>query len=247
MESVSARAQGLARVRKDLFVPNGPCFLADGTLLIADTARRLIYAVGLDANGNPMTSSSRSSRCPGLSRRHDHQCREPHWIAFWDAWCMRRIAPEAHQREIPLPVQRPTCPASAATARYGLRHQRDDRDRSAALATQPRAGGLLMSTGVRGLARTVRGLIAVVHETIAMPIRRRAPVRPAATPVASDASPHRVEQHVEFAGRSQQERALQPKRSARYTLENTSAPPAIAMIAAGALLGERTQATNAQA
>src|SRR3546814_7106328 len=33
------------------------------------------------------------------------------WIAFWDGWCLRRLSPGGRiVREIPLPVQRPTCP-----------------------------------------------------------------------------------------------------------------------------------------
>ena len=77
------------------------------------------------------------------------------WIAFWDGWCLRRLAPdgallETHQ----VPVQRPT---SCVFGGPGLDHLFITSARRGfdelALAAQPQAGGLFMARpGVKGLA-----------------------------------------------------------------------------------------------
>ena len=78
------------------------------------------------------------------------------WIAFWDGWCLRRLSPEGRiVREIPLPVQRPTCPAFGGrgldrlyitSATVGLTPE--------ALTQQPLAGALLCLTGATGRSPT---------------------------------------------------------------------------------------------
>jgi sugar lactone lactonase YvrE len=76
------------------------------------------------------------------------------WIAFWDGWCVRRYSTAGEcLRKIQLPVARPTSCAFGGrdidrlyitSASIGL----DE----AALAVQPQAGGLFMTTpGVRGV------------------------------------------------------------------------------------------------
>jgi sugar lactone lactonase YvrE len=75
------------------------------------------------------------------------------WVAFWDGWCVRRLAPNGNVvAEIVLPVQRPTCPTFGGTdldwlyitsASTGLAADQ--------LRTQPLAGGLLrLAPGVCG-------------------------------------------------------------------------------------------------
>ena len=152
-------------------MPNGPCFLADGTLLIADTARRLIYAVGLDADGNPINERifAQFTAAQGYPDGMTTDAENHIWIAFWDAWCVRRITPEGRiEREIPLPVQRPTCPAFGGDQldRLYITSATTGID-SAALATQPHARRITdVGPGhARVAAALLRGLIAVVHET----------------------------------------------------------------------------------
>ncbi|MEP7311376.1 MAG: SMP-30/gluconolactonase/LRE family protein [Pseudomonadota bacterium] len=149
-------ANGLARVRANLRVPNGPCFLADGTMLWTDTTQRIIHAVRLDADGNPLEQrlfaqfTADQGYPDGMVTDEDNHV----WIAFWDGWCLRRLSPDGRiVREVPLPVQRPTCPAFGGpdldqlyvtSATVGLT--------AAALIAQPYAGGLLkLDPGVRGL------------------------------------------------------------------------------------------------
>jgi sugar lactone lactonase YvrE len=148
-------AHGLDRVKAGFAVPNGPCFLADGTLLIADTARRVIHAMRLDVQGRPRderifaTFDATHGYPDGMTTDAENHV----WVAFWDGGCLRRFNPQgAIVREVRLPVQRPTCPVFGGphldrlyvtSATTGL-----DTD---ALARQPWAGGLLrLDVGVHG-------------------------------------------------------------------------------------------------
>jgi D-xylonolactonase len=139
--------QHVTAVRSEIGVPNGPCFLADGTLLTTDSARRCITALTLDGDGNPLTEHPFAQFTPGQGYpdgmtvdAEDHV-----WIAFWDGWCVRRLSRSGQIiAEIALPVQRPTCPVFGGpaldqlfitSATTGL--SAEDRHR------QPFAGGLL--------------------------------------------------------------------------------------------------------
>lgn len=140
-------------VRSGIDVPNGPCFLDDGTILTTDTARRVIHALTLDERGEPVgervfAQFDASHGYPdGMTvDEHDHV-----WVAFWNGACLRRLDPRGRVvAEIPLPVRSPTCPVFA----HG------DLDHlyvtSAAIAVEPAArtpmdGGLLrLDVGVRG-------------------------------------------------------------------------------------------------
>jgi D-xylonolactonase len=44
----------LSTIRTGMLVPNGPCFLADGTVLVTDSPRRHIVALLLDDQGEPI-------------------------------------------------------------------------------------------------------------------------------------------------------------------------------------------------
>jgi xylono-1,5-lactonase len=142
-------------VRTGIMVPNGPAFLADGTMLITDSARRVITAVTLDDEGNPRGERlfARFTREQGYPDGMTVDDADHVWIAFWDGWCLRRLSPTGDiVSEIPLPVQRPTCPTFAGdgldrlyvtSATVGLSNE--------SLASQPLAGGLLaLAPGIRG-------------------------------------------------------------------------------------------------
>ncbi len=162
MDDVEAAARGslyrldpdgsVTRVRSGMMVPNGPTFLADGTMLVTDSAARHIAAVTLDASGNPVTERPFAAFTPeqGYPDGMTVDAEDHVWIAFWDGWCLRRLSPEGRiVREIPLPVQRPTCAAfggrdldrlyvTSATVRLTPE----------AHTQQPLAGALLCLTGV---------------------------------------------------------------------------------------------------
>ncbi len=142
-------------VRTGIMVPNGPVFLADGTMLITDSACREITAVTLDDEGNLREERlfARFTREQGYPDGMTVDDADHVWIAFWDGWCLRRLSPAGDiVSEIPLPVQRPTCPTFAGegldrlyvtSATVGLSNE--------SLASQPLAGGLLaLDPGIRG-------------------------------------------------------------------------------------------------
>lgn len=141
-------------VRGGIMVPNGPAFLADGTMLVTDSAAQRIAAVTLDADGNPVAERPFASFTPeqGYPDGMAVDAENHVWIAFWDGWCLRRLSPDGRiVREIPMPVQRPTCPTFGGrdldrlyitSATVGLTPD--------ALAQQPLAGALLCLTGEAG-------------------------------------------------------------------------------------------------
>ncbi|WP_447756658.1 SMP-30/gluconolactonase/LRE family protein [Sphingopyxis fribergensis] len=145
-------------VRSGIMVPNGPAFLADGTMLVTDSAAQRITAVTLDASGSAVAESPFASFTPeqGYPDGMAVDAENHVWIAFWDGWCLRRLSPDGRiVREIPLPVQRPTCPAFGGrdldrlyitSATTGLAPD--------ALAQQPLAGALLCLTGEAGRGPT---------------------------------------------------------------------------------------------
>lgn len=143
------------RIRTGITVPNGPCFLADGTMLTTDSAQRRITAVQLDSAGDPLAEREFAcfSATEGFPDGMTVDADDHVWVAFWDGWCVRRLSPTGEVvAEIPLPVQRPTCPVFGGpdlrqlyvtTATTGLSRE--------SLDTQPLAGGLLrLEPGVRG-------------------------------------------------------------------------------------------------
>mgnify|MGYP001548762106 CR=1 FL=1 len=137
----------ITRVRTGITVPNGPCFLDDGTVLTTDSPRRRITALQVDRAGDPVGERvfARFSAAHGFPDGMTVDADNHVWVAFWDGWCVRRLSPAGQVvAEIPLPVQRPTCPVFGGkdltqlyitTATTGLS--------KAALARQPLAGSLL--------------------------------------------------------------------------------------------------------
>lgn len=145
-------------IRSGIMVPNGPAFLADGTMLVTDSAAQRITAVTLDASGAAVAERPFASFTPeqGYPDGMAVDAENHVWIAFWDGWCLRRLSPGGRiVREIALPVQRPTCPAFGGrdldrlyitSATVGLTPD--------ALAQQPLAGALLCLTGEAGRSPT---------------------------------------------------------------------------------------------
>jgi len=145
----------VTRIRTGLTVPNGPCFLEDGTVLITDSPRRRITALQVDRAGEPVGERefARFSAAQGYPDGMTVDADNHVWVAFWDGWCVRRLSPAGQVvAEIPLPVQRPTCPAFGGNALTQLYITTATTGLSkAALARQPLAGSLLRcEPGVQG-------------------------------------------------------------------------------------------------
>jgi D-xylonolactonase len=146
---------GVVRIRTGITVPNGPCFLDDGTVLTTDSPRGLITAIQLDRSGHPVAERvfARFEAAQGFPDGMTVDADNHVWVAFWDGWCVRRLSPAGQiVSEVTLPVRRPTCPVFGGdrlqqlyltTAATGLTAD--------ALARQPWAGNLLrFDPGVRG-------------------------------------------------------------------------------------------------
>jgi sugar lactone lactonase YvrE len=147
----------LARIDQGYRVTNGPAFSPDGRILYHnDSGRRCVYAFDLDAAGEVSERRvfARFGDGDGYPDGMTVDAEGCLWIAFWDGWCLRRLAPDgALLHTLRVPVQRPT---SCAFGGPGLDHlfitsARRDLDETA-LAAQPQAGGLFVTRpGVKGL------------------------------------------------------------------------------------------------
>ena len=154
---------GSTRIDEGYQVTNGPAFDRDGTTMFHnDSAARTIYAFDLapDGGAHGKREFARFAEHEGYPDGMTVDAEGCLWVACWDAWCVRRFAPDGtRQGEVRLPVERPTsCAFGGAqlerlfvtSARIGL----DD----AALARQPAAGDLFaLDVGVRGIADTLFG------------------------------------------------------------------------------------------
>lgn len=100
------------RIVEGFEVPNGPAFHPDGSCLyLSDTAKRHVYVFRLDDEGEVIdresfaTFTAEQGYPDGMTVDAEGHV----WIAFWDGWCVRRLAPDGRiVTEIPLPVQKPT-------------------------------------------------------------------------------------------------------------------------------------------
>jgi len=149
------RQRQVNSIRSHLGVPNGPCFFADGTMLITDSARGRITALALDAAGDPVSEQLFAEFPPsqGYPDGMTVDAEDHVWIAFWDGWCVRRLSRTGQVvAEIALPVQRPTCPAFGGHGLDRLFITSATTGLSVAQRTQqPLAGGLLvLRPGVTG-------------------------------------------------------------------------------------------------
>ena len=142
-------------------VTNGPAFSLDGrTMYHSDSALQTVYAFDLADDGSAtgrrvLTRFGEGEGYPDGMTVDSEDCL---WIAFWDGWCLRRLAPSGDVlAELPVPVQRPTSCAFGGedyrqlfitSASRGLDEQ--------ALSGQPSAGGLFMTVpGVEGVPETL--------------------------------------------------------------------------------------------
>ena len=145
----------------DVGVPNSTCFSANGSVMYwADSWDRTIWAFDIDpvepriTNRRVLATIAGDAVPDGATVDADDHV----WCCLWDGWCVVRFRPDGTvERTVPLPVQRPTCPAfggddlatlSVTTAQHNLTAQQ--------LRSQPLAGNLLSvdagsAFGVRGL------------------------------------------------------------------------------------------------
>jgi sugar lactone lactonase YvrE len=139
-------------------ITNGPAFSLSGDIMYStDTARQVTYAFDLGADGQAtnrrvFASYGEGDGYPDGMTVDAEGCL---WIAFWGGWCVRRYSPAGECiGTLELPVGQPTSCAFGGenldrlyitSASIGI----DE----AALAKQPRAGGLFVcSPGVSGVA-----------------------------------------------------------------------------------------------
>lgn len=138
-------------------VANGPAFSPDGRRMYhSDSAARTIYLFDLDEAGRAGNKRlfARFEAEDGYPDGMTVDAEGCLWVAFWDGWCVRRLAPDGERiGALPLPVQRPTSCAFGGpdldrlfitSATVGLAENH--------LAMQPFAGGLFVALpGVRGV------------------------------------------------------------------------------------------------
>ena len=139
-------------------VTNGPAFSRDGrTLYHSDSARQIVYAFDLDADGNAsnrrvhLRFGDGDGYPDGMTVDADNCL----WIAFWDGWCVRRFSASGEQIDArPVPVQRPTSCTFGGADLDQLFITSASRDLTPAeRVAQPLAGGLFMvRPGVCGVA-----------------------------------------------------------------------------------------------
>lgn len=144
----------VVRMRSGIQVPNGPCFLADGTMLLADTAAGVIHAIDLDGAGHPREERvfarfASSQGYPDGMTLDDEGCV---WIAFWDGGCVRRLSPEGDVlREVRVPVRRPTCPVFGGPGLQWLYVSTASEEAQTPARPHAWSGGMLrLDVGARG-------------------------------------------------------------------------------------------------
>lgn len=154
----------LAAIDSGYRVTNGPAFSPDsGTMYHTDSAIQRVYAFDLDDNGMPSSRREFLHFGPGEGYPDGMTVDSEGclWIAFWDGWCIRRIAPTGERLvEIRTPVQRPTSVAFGGRDLKTLFFTSARRDlQGTELDAQPLAGGLFAArVGVQGIAeRPFRG------------------------------------------------------------------------------------------
>jgi sugar lactone lactonase YvrE len=152
---------GCHRMVDGLVCSNSLCWSPDGRVMYhGDTGRRTVWAWDCDPDSGAIAGRRVFVRLGAGEGAPDGATVDADgfvWVAHWDGWRLTRYDPAGRvERTVPLPVQRPTCPAfggpaldvlyvTSATTGLG----------PGDLQAQPWAGGILaLAPGVRGLAET---------------------------------------------------------------------------------------------
>jgi sugar lactone lactonase YvrE len=146
------------RLVDGLVCSNGLCWSPDGrTMYHADTAYRTVWAWDFDPDRGEIANRRTFIEVPAADGAPDGATVDAEgclWLAHWDGWRLTRYDPIGRiERVVPLPVQRPTCPAFGGPDLDVLYVTSASIDLSAAeRARQPLAGGILaLAPGIRGL------------------------------------------------------------------------------------------------
>jgi L-arabinonolactonase len=146
------------RLLDGLVVPNALCWSPDSrTMYQADSSRGTVWAWDFDATGGGIANRRTFVEIPASEGGPDGATVDADgfvWLAHWGGGRLSRFDPAGRlERVVPLPVQRPTCPAFGGpgldvlyvtSASIGL--STEERTR------QPWAGSILaIDAGVRGL------------------------------------------------------------------------------------------------
>jgi xylono-1,5-lactonase len=149
-----------SRIDSGYRVTNGPAFSLDGrTMYHSDSALRTVYAFDLadDGTASGRRILARFDEGRGYPDGMTVDAEDCLWIAFWDGWCLRRLAPSGDVlAELPVPVQRPTsCAFGGADYRQLFITSASRGLDGQAMSRQPLAGGLFMTVpGVEGVPET---------------------------------------------------------------------------------------------
>jgi L-arabinonolactonase len=145
-------------VRTGIGVSNGLAFAPDGrTMYFADTHRDVVWAYDYDIDTGEASNERVFLDFGPLPGRPDGACVDQdgcYWIACVYGWAVLRVTPGgAIDRQIAVPVEKPTMPAFGGTDLSTLFITTIGGGGSHAIApTQPDAGGLFaVETGLRGL------------------------------------------------------------------------------------------------
>jgi L-arabinonolactonase len=148
-----------ARLIDGVVCSNALCWSPDSrTMYHADTCARTVWAWDFDASSGEVANRRTFVQVPESEGAPDGATVDADgfvWLAHWNGWRVTRYDPRGRvARVVPLPVQRPTCPAFGGpdldvlyvtSATIGLSPEER--------AQQPWAGGLLaLDPGARGLA-----------------------------------------------------------------------------------------------
>jgi D-xylonolactonase len=145
------------RVDDGYRVTNGPAFSRDGrTMYHTDSALQRVYVFDLAEDGSVGNRRvfAQFGEGDGYPDGMTVDAEDCLWIAFWDGWCVRRLAPSGERiAELKVPAQRPTSVAFGGRDLDRLFITTARRDLTAEeMKAQPFAGGLFMTVpGVRGL------------------------------------------------------------------------------------------------
>ena len=145
-----------ARMRSDLYVPNGLAWSPDGrTMYFSDTHRHVIWAYDFDRASGAI--SSQRVFAQGDDLHPDGACVDAEgcvWSCQYGGWRIVRYTPAGKvDRELPLPVANPTCCCFGGAALDTLYvTSATQKLAPAELARQPLAGSVLaLRPGVQGV------------------------------------------------------------------------------------------------